>query len=304
MKQKILLPGGSGFLGQNAAQYFIAKGYEVAVLTRGKTKVAHGISYINWDGKTLDAWTKEVDAAHAVINFTGRTVDCIYNGKNKKEIIDSRVDSVNVLTQAILQSATPPTVFVQAASLAIFGDTTELCTDESKLGEGFSVEVCKLWEQAFFATPLPYTRKVLLRIGFVLGDDGGALEPLTKLVKAFLGGTVGSGKQYISWLHIEDMNRIFDFAISDIKASGVYNATSTAPVTNAEFMKALRKALGRPWSPPVPELAVRFGAHFIMRTDASLALTGRNCMPKRLLDQGFQFKHVQLAESLKELASK
>jgi uncharacterized protein len=304
MKQKILLPGGSGFLGQNAAQYFKAKGYDVVVLTRGKDKVVNGITYVNWDGKTLGAWTKEVDTAHAIINFTGRTVDCIYNEHNKKEIIDSRVDSVNVLIQAILQSSTPPAVFVQAASLAIFGDTTEVCTEESKLGEGFSVEVCKLWEQAFFTTPLPNTRKVLLRIGFVLGDDGGALAPLTKLVKAFLGGTVGSGKQYISWLHIEDMNRIFDFAVTENRAEGIYNATSIAPVTNAEFMKALRKALGRPWSAPVPALAVRFGAHFIMHTDAILALTGRNCMPQKLLDQGFQFKYVQLAESLKDLASK
>lgn len=298
------MPGGSGFLGQNAALYFTAKGFDVVVLTRGKSKVADGITYVNWDAKTIGDWTKEVDTAYAIINFTGRSVNCIYNEQNKKEIINSRIDSVKVLAQAILQSATPPAVFVQSASLAIFGDTTEVCTEESKLGEGFSVEVCKLWEQSFFETPLPNTRKVLLRIGFVLGDDGGALEPLMKLVKAFFGGTVGSGKQYISWLHIEDMNRIFDFAVSDDKAIGIYNATSTAPVTNAVFMKALRQALGRPWSPPVPVLAVMFGARFIMRTDASLALTGRNCMPKKLLDQGFQFKYIQLAESLKELASK
>jgi uncharacterized protein len=144
----------------------------------------------------------------------------------------------------------------------------------------------------------------LLRIGFVLGKNGGALEPLIGLTKKFLGGTVGSGKQYISWLHIQDMNRIFEFAINNTTASGTYNATSTAPVTNAMFMKALRQALGMPWAPPAPAVAVRFGAHFILRTDASLALTGRNCMPKRLLAEGFRFEYVDLDKSLNALVEK
>lgn len=301
--KKLLLAAGTGFLGQSAALYFKDKGYDITILTRGSEKIKDGIRYVNWDGKTTGAWTKYIDESYALINFAGKSVNCIYTDANKKEIIDSRIDSVRVLTEAILQSASPPAVFIQAASLAIYGDTTALCDENAPLGTGFSAEVCKRWEAEFNKTALPKTRKVLFRIGFALGKNGGALEPLAKLTKLFLGGTIGSGRQYISWFHIEDLNRMFEFALDNKNIEGTYNATGIAPVTNADFMRTLRKVLHMPWSPLVPSFAVRIGAYLFMQADASLALTGRKCIPKKLQDAGFRIKHDDLEKTLKELTS-
>jgi uncharacterized protein (TIGR01777 family) len=245
--------------------------------------------------------TKEINGSYAVVNFTGKSVNCIYTPKNKAEIINSRIDSVNAVDQAVLQCAHPPQVIVQAGSLAIFGDTEKRCDEEASHGEGFSVHVCQQWEDTFFNREFQKTRKVLLRIGFALGKNGGALEPLLKLAKFYLGGTIGSGRQYISWLHLDDLNEMFLTAIENEKMNGIYNATGPTPVTNKEFMKALRKSTNRGWSPPAPATLVKIGAYVIMRADPSLALTGRNCVPKRLLESGFKFKYTDLEDALEDL---
>ena len=302
MANKVILAGGSGFLGKALAFYLRMKGYDVVILTRGKTEVKEQIRYVHWDAATPEEdWTREIEGSVAVVNFTGKSVNCIYTEKNKREIIRSRLDSVRVLTQAILDSATPPRAFVQAGSLAIYGDTRDECDEQAPHGTGFSVDVCEQWEEAFFARELPQTRKVLLRIGFALGKNGGALEPLAKLASYHLGGTVGSGKQYISWLHIDDLNAMFLAAIENDAYSGVYNATGPQPVTNREFMQTLRKVLNKGWAPPTPAPFVWLGAYLVMRTDPSLALKGRYCVPKRLLEQGFVFRHTNLEESLRDL---
>ncbi|MBS1492100.1 MAG: TIGR01777 family oxidoreductase [Bacteroidetes bacterium] len=299
MKLKIVIPGGSGFLGKSAAEYFFNLGYEVIILTRGKSQTINNIQYLNWDGKTFGEWTKHIDSAAAVINFTGKSVNCIYTPENKKEIIDSRIDSVKIIAEAILQAKNPPKILIQAASLAIYGDTKKICDENAPNGTGFSVEVCKQWEEEFFRTNLPNTRKVLLRIGFVLGKNGGALETLSKLTKRFLGGAIASGEQYLSWLHIDDLNRMFEFVLNNENAEGIYNATGTSPTKNKDFMKALRKALHKPWSPPVPVFAVKIGARLFMKTDSSLALTGRNCIPSKLISEGFKFNYNDLETALK-----
>lgn len=301
MKKKIVLPGGSGFLGRNAAQFFKNKGYDVIIFTRGTPKEIDGVKYVNWDGKNFGEWTEHINNSYAVINFTGKSVNCIYTEENKKEIIESRIDSVKIIAEAILQAQNPPGILIQAASLAIYGDTKKLCDENAPNGEGFSVQVCKLWEEEFFRTPLPNTRKVLLRIGFVLGEKGGALETLSKLTKNFLGGAISSGEQYISWVHIEDFNRMLEFVIDNQNAQGIYNATGTEPAKNKDFMKSLRKVLHRPWSPPVPVFAVKIGARLFMKTDSSLALTGRNCIPAKFLKEGFSFKHNNLEQSLRDV---
>lgn len=295
------MPGGSGFLGQSAAEFLREKGYEVVIFSRGGEKTVDGIKYVNWDAETLGKWTKYLDNSFAVINFTGKSVNCLYTEENKREIIKSRVDSVRILSDAILHSENPPKVFVQAGSLAIYGDTTSVCDENAPLGKGFSVEVCKMWEAEFFKRQLPQTRRVLFRIGFVLEKNGGALESLQKITRFYLGGTIGSGRQYISWLHIEDLNRMFELAIANETMEGIYNATSVNPVTNAEFMKTLRSVMGMPWSPPAPAFAVKIGATLIMHADPSLALTGRNCIPKKLLDKNFNFEYTDLKNTLDKI---
>lgn len=300
MSRKVVLPGGSGFLGQALAKDLVSRDYEVVVISRGEERADGDIRYIQWDGRNLGDWVEELEGAEAIINFAGRTVNCLYTAKNRKEIINSRLDSVQVLHRALRQCQQPPKAFIQAGSLAIFGDTREECDEEAPHGEGFSVEVCQRWEEAFFAVDHPETRQVVLRIGFVLGRDGGALEPLQKLARFGLGGKIGSGKQYISWIHIEDLNRMIRYGM-DRPLEGVYNATGPTPVTNDTFMATLRKAMGKGWAPPAPTPLVKLGAVLVMRADPSLALTGRNCIPKRILADGFQFRHTDLEETLREL---
>ncbi len=303
MSKRVILAGGSGFLGESLTNFLLGRGYEVTVLSRGKEGFKDGAEFIRWDGKNMDArWVDRIDGSCAVVNFTGKSVNCIYTEKNKREIIESRLDSVRVLKEAVLNAEQPPPVFVQAGSLAIFGDTEEVCDEESPLADGFSPEVCKLWEGEFFSGDrLPHTRQVLLRIGFALGRGGGALEPLVKLARMGLGGTIGSGRQYISWLHIDDLNSMFLNAIEDPEYSGVYNATGPHPVRNKEFMQTLRKVLNKGWSPPAPSPFVKAGAYLFMRAEPELALTGRNCVPKRLQDNGFAFQYTDLEKALRDL---
>ncbi len=302
--RRVVIPGGSGFLGQSLSDHLVGKGYQVVMLSRSPTVNPGRAQEEAWDGKTLGAWSRLLDGAEAVVNLAGKSVNCRYTPANRKEIIDSRIDSVRAIGEAISKCETPPRVWVQAGSLAIYGDTGDrICDESAPYGAGFPVETCVLWEQAFDEAQTPSTRKVLLRIGFALGSGGGAMDPLMNLAKLFLGGTTGNGKQYISWLHVRDLNRMFEWAIERDHIEGVFNATGPTPVTNAEFMRELRRALHRPWSPPVPEWAVRVGAR-LMGTEAELALHGRRCLPKRFLDEGFVFEHPDLKPAFQELLAR
>jgi uncharacterized protein len=297
----VILAGGSGFLGEALAKFLVTEDYKPIVLTRSPKEYKGAGHPLAWDGKTVGPWAAALNGAAAVINLTGKSVDCRYTPENRREIIASRVDSVRAIGHAITQCAEPPPVWIQAGSLAIFGDAQDrVCDETAQIGQGFSVEVCQQWEKAFAEFAKLPTRRVFLRIGFVLGRDGGALDKLAGLTKWMLGGATGSGKQYISWMHIQDFNRMCFWAIENQHAHGTYNATCPNPLTNAEFMRALRKTLHRPWSPPVPEFAVRIGAR-LMGTEAELALTGRRCIPQRLLSEGFQFNYTDLLTTLQQI---
>jgi uncharacterized protein (TIGR01777 family) len=300
--RRVVLAGGSGFLGQSLARALIARGYAVTILSRHSGPAAAGIDWQRWDGASAGEWTRAVDGSCAVVNLTGRSVNCIHTSENRREILSSRLLSVRAINAAVRACARPPEVLVQAASLAIYGDAgARVCDENAPHARDFSADVCEQWEAAFTEDPPPHPRRVILRIGFALGREGGALAPLAKLARCFLGGTVGSGRQYISWLHVDDLNAMFIQAIERPEISGAYNATGPSPVTNSEFMRELRRAVGRPWSPPAPAFLVRLGAHWIMRTDADLALTGRRCLPQRWLDQGFRFQHTDLSAALRSL---
>lgn len=301
MSKKVVLAGGSGFLGTSLAHFLTNKGYEVVILTRNEPRIKDGVRYVQWDGRTVSEWFNEFEGAVAIINFTGKSVNCIYTKKNKEEIIQSRVNSVRAVNEAIRKCKTAPKVLIQAGSLAIFGDTKNVCTEDSPHGSGFSVEVCERWEEEFFKENLKDTRQVLLRIGFALGKNGGALQPLQQLAEKGLGGTVGSGKQYISWIHIDDLNEMFLYSMDREDIKGIYNATGPSPVTNKEFMATLRTVLGKGWAPPAPTPFVILGAYLIMRAAPELALTGRNCIPRNLLDKGFSFKYHELNHALNNI---
>jgi uncharacterized protein (TIGR01777 family) len=299
--KRIILAGGSGFLGQSLGQALQGQGHEVIVLGRGRSKVSGGMRHEQWDGRTLGDWASLLDGAKAVVNLTGRSVNCRHTPENKRQIMDSRVNSVRVLGDAVSRCAQPPEVFVQSSSLAIYGDPGDRwCDEEAPQAHGFSEEVCKRWEGAFADVEKPGMRKVVLRIGIALAADQGALPVLARLTRWFLGGKVSHGRQYLSWIHITDLVRMFVDAIERADLSGVFNATGPNPVTNAEFMRELRRTLHRPWSPPVPAWATKIGAP-LMGTEASLALTGRRGAPRRFLEHGFQFQFPTLREAFANL---
>lgn len=301
---KIILAGGSGFLGTSLARFFRERGYDDIVNLTRSSGPSDLFRQVTWDGRTLGPWQTEFDGALAVINFAGRNVNCRYNARNRREIVESRVDSVRVIDRAIANYKMPPKVLIQAATLAILGDAGSEPRDESaSTGVGFSPDVARAWESAFNGTTTLDTRRVLLRISFALDAAGGALGTLAGLAKCFLGGPVGTGRQYISWIHIADLCRLILWCIENENARGLYNATAPNAVTNAEFMRELRRALHRPWNPPAPAWAVKLGSIF-MRTESELALWGRNGIPKRLLAEGFRFDFDNLHNALQNIYPK
>ena len=298
-KGRVVLAGGSGFLGRALASAFERAGYEPVVLTRRVRKSR--VRQVEWDGRTVGPWARELEGAAAVVNLAGRSVDCRHTPEHRREIVESRTHSVEAVGRAIAACAEPPKVLVQAGSLAVYGDAgRRVCGEDAPAGRGFPVEVCLRWEQVFDSLELPATRKVLLRVGFVLGRDGGAFPKLARLARLYLGGTVGEGHQYISWLHVRDFCRLVLWCVEREAAAGVYNATGPCPVTNAEFMCELRCALRRPWSPRVPAWLVRLGA-FLLRTEPALALEGRRCIPDRLVEEHFKFLYTNLESALADL---
>lgn len=297
-RSRIILAGGTGFIGQALSKQLLAQNYEVVVLTRAPSPQESAIRHVHWDGRKIGNWIEVLDGAKAVANLTGKNVNCRHTAENRREIMDSRVNSVRVLGEAVARSAQPPAVFTQTSGIAIYGDAGDRwCDEDAPHGDGFLADVSRAWETAFNEVRAPNMRKVLLRIGPVLGPNGGLLEPLARLTRCFLGGRVGSGRQYFSWIHILDLTQMFLCTMKRDDIAGVFNAVAPNPVTNADFMHELRRALDRPWSPPVPPLAAKIGAWSI-GTDATLALTGQRCTPKHFLEKNFEFEFPTLREAL------
>jgi uncharacterized protein (TIGR01777 family) len=301
VKKRIILAGGTGFIGRTLAPVLLTNGYEPVVLTRGIAHENKGIRFLQWNCRDIDNWAELVDGAKAVLNLAGKSVNCRDTTANRREIIDSRVNSVHVLAQAIAQCSDPPEAFVQASSLAIYGDTGDRwCNEDAPQGEDFGADVCRVWEKAFAEIDAQSMRKSVFRIGFAIGPNGGVLEFLTGLTRWFLGGRVGNGRQFVSWIHVSDLNRMFLWAIERSEIEGVFNVCTPNPVTNGVLMRDLRHALHRPWSPPVPTWLSKIGA-WIMGTDAKLALTGRRCRPQHFLEKGFEFEFPELRVALADI---
>lgn len=296
-RPRIVIAGGSGFVGQALCELLTRRNFEPVVLTRGQSEVRRDIRYLSWNAD----WIRELDGAAAVVNLTGRNINCRFTEQNRREIIDSRVDSTRVMADAVAHAPTPPRVFVQASGIGYYGSRGDHVIDESTgAGGDFMAQVCEQWEGALDTFALPTTRRVILRIGIVLGRGGGALQLLERLTRSYLGGAAGSGRQFVSWIHIHDLLHIILAAIERDDLSGIFNATAPNPVTNAELMRELRRVLHRPWSPPVPAPFVRLGG-WLMGTEGSLALQSFRVVPKRLLDAGFTFEHPHLREALRDL---
>ncbi len=299
---KIIIAGGSGFLGLNLAQYLTELDYEVVLLSRNEPRRQGSWRFVRWDARSVGEWCRELEGATAIVNLAGRTVDCIKTPDHCDEILRSRVEATEVLGKAVRNIQTPPPVWVQMSTAHRYGDPPEcVCDEDSAFGYGLAPFVAREWEAAYARAVLPEMRQVILRTSFVVGRNGGALSRFSKLVRWGLGGTVGSGQQGMSWIHELDMNRLFVRAITEESMQGAYIATAPQPVSNAEFMRALRKALKRPIGLPAASWMVRIGAPLLMKTDPELALYGRYCVSRRLREEEFEFSFPDLESALRDI---
>ncbi len=298
---RIVIAGGSGFLGINLARYLSERGYRVDILSRSAPPNGPW-RHVAWDGRTHGAWRSCLDGAAGMVNLCGRTVDCRKTPENCDAILRSRVESTRALGVALRQIKTPPPVWVQMSTAHIYGDPASVvCDEDSAFGYGLAPTVGSAWERAFSESVLPDQRSVVLRTSFVLGRDGGAFPKMRMLARLGLGGKAGHGRQGISWIHERDMNRLFEFALTTDEMRGVYLATAPNPVSNDAFMRFLRKHVRRPLGLPAAGWMIRFGARWVMNTDPELILLGRYCRSTRLGNIGFTFEYEQVDDAIKAL---
>ncbi len=319
---KIILAGGSGFLGSDLARHFAALGWEVVILTRTPKSRPDAAREVPWDAKSLDGWAHELEGATAIVNLTGRSVDCRYHAKNRREIMDSRVNSTRVVGQAIARCKTPPRVWFNSSTATLYQHTFGKPHDESSQDmdsavdakDAFSVEVAQAWERTLFEARLPLaptlspsdgererTRRVALRTSMVLGLGRNSVFPiLRRLTKLGLGGRQGSGKQFVSWIHIADFCRAVEWIIAHDDLAGPINQCATNPLTNAEMMKIFREVCGRPIGLPATEWMLEIGA-FFLRTETELIFKSRRVVPGKLLASGFTFQFPTFREALLNL---
>ncbi len=293
-ERTMVIAGANGFMGRYISRYFVEKGWRVFGLARRTDGLADGVEFVQWDGETLGGgWRECIDGADVLINLAGRTVDCRYNDENKRQILDSRVNSTAVLGEAVGDCVNPPSVWMNASTATIYADTRERAQTESAgvVGEGFSVEIAKAWEGAFAAAEVAdIVRKITLRTTLVMGDEKGTvLEILRGLAKKYLGGKMGDGGQMVSWIDINDVCRAVDWMIENESAEGAYNLAAPEALTNAEMMERVRKQVGVGFGLPAYEWMLELGA-FFMRTETELILKSRWVYPERLIEEGFVFE--------------
>lgn len=299
--RRFVIAGGSGFLGCNLARHLAEAGSDVVILSRSPAP-AGPWRWLEWDARTVGDWRECLDGAAGVVNLAGRTVDCIKTPDHCDEILRSRVESTHAVGAALQSVEKPPPVWVQMSTAHIYGDPpTVECDEDSAFGFGLAPIVGRAWEAALAAAAPSGLRTVVLRTSFVLGGTGGALPTLARLARWGLGGTIGHGRQGMSWIHEHDMNRLFERALLDPTMRGAYLATAPRPVSNRDFMRSLRRALGRPFGLPAPAFAVRIVAPLLLRTDPELALYGRYCVSRLLAEDGFAFEFEELEGALRHL---
>lgn len=299
--KKIIIAGGSGFLGKHLETYFLDKNYIVKILTRNPKHE----NDIFWDAKTLDEWTIELENADALINLTGKSVDCRYTEKNKKLIHDSRIDSTQVLGLAVQGCKNPPKVWMNSSTATIYRHSLdkEMTEKHGEIGNDFSMNIAKSWETAFNLFETPKTRKVILRTSIVLGENGGALIPLKTLTKFGLGGKQGPGNQKVSWIHVFDFIKVVEFLMHKKNLDGAFNLSVPKPTNNITLMNTLRKVLNVPFGISHPLFLLNLGAK-VIGTETELILKSRNVIPERLLQNNFKFEFTNIETALRDLTDK
>ncbi|WP_018477062.1 TIGR01777 family oxidoreductase [Pontibacter roseus] len=296
MPGKILITGGSGLIGTRLSEMLIDQGYEVAHLSRKPGKSSHYKSF-RWDIGESYLDDSAVTYADYIIHLAGAGLaDQKWTNERKKEIVRSRVESTKLLISSLQRTEHHVKGFISASGVGIYGDAgDQLMSEESTYGDDFLAEVCKAWEGAVWPVKDLGIRTVIFRTGIALSDQGGALPQLARPVKLMAGAPLGSGKQYMSWIHMDDLCRLYIRAIEDTQFEGVYNAVAPHPVTNAEFTKQLAGAMHRPLMlPKVPSFAI----NLMMGEMSDVVLTGQRVSANKVLQTGFTFEYNYLEEAL------
>ncbi|WP_018932175.1 TIGR01777 family oxidoreductase [Gracilibacillus lacisalsi] len=293
MTSKVVLAGGTGFIGQYFQQKFEVLGYKVILIARKAPA-------ITWNDH--ESMVDALENAEMVINLAGKSVNCRYHEQNKKDILQSRTGTTKLLGDAVAACENPPRLWVNASTATIYrhAEDRPMTEIDGEIGTGFSVDVATKWENTFFRCNTPQTRQVALRIAIVLGPDGGVITPYKNLVKFGLGGIQGNGKQMFSWIHVEDLFQIIVFLNKHEELEGVFNCSSPNPIPNHHLMKVLREQLNRPVGLPAPTPLLELGS-FFLRTETELILKSRWVIPKRLLDAGYTFRFPTIEQTLADI---
>jgi uncharacterized protein len=310
---KIVIPGGTGQVGHLLARHFHTQGHSVTVFSRNPHPAPWRV--VPWDGRTLGPWVANLEQSDVCINLAGRSVNCRYTPANRRSILDSRVLSTQILDQAITSLEHPPAVWLNASTATIYRHSLDRPMDETtgELGGNepgapdtwnFSIQVAKAWEQAFFSTPTPRTRKVALRSAMTFSPDrGGVFDLFLSLVRHGLGGTNSPGNQFVSWIHEVDFIRAIELLIAEQNFTGVVNLASPHPLPNRDFLRALRNAWGTRIGLPTAPWMMEIGT-FLMRTESELILKSRQVVPGRLLSAGFQFQFPDWPLAARDLVAR
>lgn len=290
--KKVVIAGGTGFIGSYLARRFVDTGYQVLIISRDP-------KHVSW--KPVDL-IESFENADMVINLAGKSINCRHTDENKKEIIESRINTTLWIGNAILAGKNPPKLWINSSACGIYKHSVDqpMTEDLTELGTDFLSDVVRQWEKTFLGFHLPTTRKVVLRTSVVLGKNGGAILPLARLSRIGLGGRQAEGSQIFSWIHIEDYFQILIFLAENDSIKGIINCTSPHPVTNNDLMRTIRKTLGVPFGIPAPKFAINLGAK-IIRTEPELILNSSYVIPKRLLESGYHFKFPDIEKALVDL---
>jgi uncharacterized protein (TIGR01777 family) len=297
---KIVIAGGTGFLGRPLAERFVAEGHDVVILTRRAASQVSARAVV-WspadDVGNHGAWAGEIDGAHAVINLAGESIaGKRWSPSRKKQILDSRIDATRSLTAAIARASRPPSVFASGSAVGYYGPLgDESAVETTPAGSDFLAQVCQQWEAEASRAASPRTRVVCIRTGLVLERDGGALQQMLPPFKFGVGGPVGSGRQYWSWIHRADWIDLVRWTIETEAVSGPVNATAPEPVTSTDFARGLGWVLRRPSFMPAPAFALRL---MLGEMADALLLSGQRVMPAKARALGFSFKYPRLDDAL------
>ncbi len=295
---KIVVAGGSGFLGKSLQKHWEEQGHDVVNLSRKPISK----NDVFWDGLTLGVWLHVLEGASVLVNLSGKSVDCRYSDVNKQEIYESRIITTQLLEEALNSVANPPKLWINASSATIYihAESQQMNEEGGILGDDFSMNICKEWEKAFFSEDVSRIRKVAVRSSIVLGNEGGAFPKMKTIARIGLGGYQGNGNQLISWIHIVDFCKALDYIMQHEDLVGAINVTTPVPVTNKLFMRELRRRLRVPFGINTPIFMLEL-ASILMQTETELLLKSRNVVPEKLLNHGFIFEYPVIQKAIEHL---